>query len=595
MTIPEKLQQLRAAMADQKIDAYLIPSADPHQSEYVADHWKGRQWISGFTGSAGLVVVTAGHAGLWTDSRYFLQAESQLAGTGIQLQKQKVPHAPEHIDWLAENLLAGARVGIDGRLFSIGQVRHLQRALERKGIQLQIDLDLLSGIWTDQPPLPPAEVFEHELRYAGRSRGEKLREVSQKMATRGVDGYLITTLDDIAWLLNLRGQDVECNPVFYSFLFLEPGGGRLFVEEKKVPAGLRTNLQAAGIELQAYATVGDFLQALPAGKKVLIDPASANAEIYAQLSHAALQEGDNIVLPLKAIKNETEIGHIREVMVKDGVALLKLYRWLEATLQERSVPEAEVAERLDQFRREQGDYFGESFSAIVGYNANGAIIHYRPEYGSCADIRPEGILLLDSGGQYRNGTTDITRTTALSTPTAEQKRHFTLVLKGHITLAMARFPVGVNGMQLDAFARMHLWNACLNFGHGTGHGVGFFLNVHEPPQGFAASNATSRGTTAFAPGMFTSNEPGFYLTGQYGIRIENLVLCREAGETEFGKFLEFETTTLFPIDRQLIEVSMLTTDERQWLNDYHREVYERLSPQLDERERQWLAERCGEI
>ncbi len=594
MTVNERIAALRRQMELYGYDAWIVPDSDPHQSEYVADHWKAREWISGFTGSAGTVVVTRRHAGLWTDSRYFLQAEQQLAGTELVLHRKGMPHVPGYMEWLAQNLPEHAKVGCNGWLFSVSQIDMLRAVLVLRHITLDTTRDLVAEIWTDRPPLPAEPVFEHDVRYAGRTRVQKLEAVRKRMAELGAAHYLVTTLDDIAWLYNLRGSDVPCNPVFYSWALVSQQDAHLFVGEDKVPAELRRALKADGIWLHPYEAITDILEHLPEGK-ILIDRATLNRRLYQLIPTSMRLSGEHIVRRMKAVKNEVEIAHLREVMVRDGVALVKLFMWLERTVMERPVPETEVAERLIELRRARGNYRGESFDAIVGYQANGAIVHYRAEPGNCAHIRPQGILLLDCGAQYCDGTTDITRTVALGAPTPQQKRHFTLVLKGHIALARARFPEGTTGVQLDTLARMHLWRERLNYGHGTGHGVGFFLNVHEPPQGFVASPASSRGATPLVPGMITSNEPGLYLTDQYGIRIENLVLCREAGKSEFGTFLEHETLTLFPIDRQLIEPGMLTDEERQWLDDYHRTVWERLSPHLTEAEKAWLEPRCAPV
>ena len=595
MTIDERLAALRKAMKKYGLDAYLVPSSDPHQSEYVADHWKAREWLSGFTGSAGTLIVTEGHAGLWTDSRYFLQAERELADSEVALHKQLVSHAPEHITWLADTLPAGSRLGCDGFLFSLGQMRQLEKYLSPKEIAIHYDLDLVVDLWTGRPELPAAAVFEHPVRYAGKPRLEKMDLMREQMKGYGARHYLVTTLDDIAWLLNLRGEDVPYNPLFVSYLLLQEEGAVLFVDTRKVPPPIAEKLRDDGIALRPYAAVCSFLEELPASEPVLIDPRSISVRLYDLLSEKTVIRGHNIPRRTKALKTATEVAHIRRAMVKDGVSLVKLYRWLEATLEEQTVTEFEVARQLDAFRRAQGDYYGESFPAIVGYNANGAIVHYRPDPATSAPIRREGILLLDSGGQYVDGTTDITRTVALGTPTDEQRRHFTLVLKGHIALARARFPVGTTGMQLDVLARAALWEEGLNYGHGTGHGVGFFLNVHEPPQGFAASPTTSRGTTELQPGMLTSNEPGFYKDGAYGIRTENLVLCTEGPETDYGAFLQFESLSLFPIDRHLIEPAMLTAPEREWLNEYHQTVFDKLSPRLEAEEVQWLKNQCRSL
>ena len=590
--IEQRIAALRRALSKHGLAAYIVPSSDPHQSEYVADHWKIREWLSGFTGSAGVLVVTEDHAGLWTDSRYFLQAEQQLQNREIELHKQKIPHAPEHVTWLTDHLPAGSDLGCDGSLFSVGQINYLERQLSRKGISVHAGLDLVSDLWPDRPPLPKGQVFVHEDRFAGQARREKLNSIRRKMAEAGAASCLVSTLDDISWTLNLRGNDVEFNPVFISYLWISDQNAVLFVNAQKIPTEIRSALEKDGVNLEPYAAVESFLEQLPAGDSVLIHPASINFRLFQALTKAEVIRGENIPSLLKAVKNEVEIDHIRNAMVKDGLALVKLYRWLEAVLNNRTVTEFELSQQLDHFRRTQPDYHGESFAAIVGYNANGAIIHYRPAMETSAEIRPDGLLLLDSGAQYTDGTTDITRTITLDEATGEQRLHFTLVLKGHIALARVKFPAGTTGAQLDGLARLFLWEHGLNYGHGTGHGVGFFLNVHEPPQGFVTSAATPRGTTPFEPGMITSNEPGFYKDGAYGIRIENLVLCVKEEKTAYGDFLRFETLTLFPIDLRLIDPSLLTQQEKDWLNDYHRMVFHKLSRHLVAEELKWLEAQC---
>ena len=590
MTINEKIAALRTAMKEHKIDAYIIPSSDPHQSEYVADYWKTRAWVSGFTGSAGTVVVTANHAGLWTDSRYFIQAEEQLKGTDMTLHKLNIPHTPEHSEWLKQNLPEGSKIGFDGRLFSVGTVRALAKLFYDKKFVLDSETDLVKEIWKTRPAMPKDPIFEHPVKYSGASRAKKLKTVREKM--KGTTHYLISTLDDIAWLFNLRGADVECNPVFYAYAVLSEKKAWLFIDKSKIPDKLAQKLNKDDIILKPYTSLEGMLRKLPKSSNILIDKGSTSNQVYNAIEKDRIKDGSNIIAPLKAIKNKAEIQHIRQVMVKDGIALVKLFRWLESTLGKRPVPEIEVAEKLIELRRAQGNYFGESFHAIVGYEGNGAIVHYRPESVSCANIENKGMLLLDCGGQYFDGTTDITRTIALSRPTQEQKTDFTLVLKGHISLALAKFPEGTTGVQLDTLARMHLWQHQYNYGHGTGHGVGFFNSVHEAPQGFSPVPHTPRANITFEPGMLTSNEPGLYKAGKYGIRTENLVLCVEGGEGEFGKFLRFDTITLFPIDLSLVSKNMLTKEEKAWLNAYHEEVYEKLSPYLDKAEMVWLKEKC---
>lgn len=595
MKVQERIANLRHLMRAEGIDAYLVPGSDPHQSEYVAAHWKGREWLSDFTGSAGVLVVTPDHAGLWTDSRYFIQAETELAGSGITLHKQRVPHAPEHVEWLAEHLPMQGRLGIDGYLFSVGQVRYLERRLAGREVSIDFHADLLSAVWTDRPPLPSDPVFELDIAYAGQSRAEKLADIRREMERMEVEWHLLSTLDDIAWLLNLRGSDVAFNPVFLSYLVVGETDATLFIQPDKVPEPVRKQLWADGVKVQPYAGINTFLREMPETDVLWVDTSSLNMRLFSLLAEDQLVRGDNLARRRKAIKNETEIGHIRTAMRKDGVALTKLYRWLEGVLATRTVSEAEVARQLGHFRRAQGDYFGESFGAIVGYQANGAIVHYQPDPENAAQIRPEGILLIDSGGQYLQGTTDITRTVALGPPTPEQRRNFTLILQGHLALTTARFPAGTTGVQLDTLARLPLWRHGLNYGHGTGHGVGYFLNVHEPPQGFATGPTTSRGTTAIEPGMLTSNEPGYYKAGEYGMRFENLILCAPAEETEDGTFYQFETLTLFPIDLRLVDAGMLSQEEKDWINDYHRQVFDEISPLLNPEEVAWLRERCGTV
>ncbi len=590
--INERLKALRAVMQENGIDAYIVPSSDAHKSEYVADHWATRAWISGFTGSAGLAIITQEHAGVWTDSRYFLQAETQLAESDFELHKQGIPHAPEHRAWLRDNIKEGGVVACDGRQFSVGDIRAIEKRLKAKNASLVLDKDLIAEIWEDRPSLPTTPIFEHDVKYAGKSRAEKLAEIRTEMTA---DYYLVTALDEIAWAFNLRGGDVDCNPIFYAFAIIDHDSAWIFMDIDKVPEDLANALYKEGIYLKPYDFAEAVLESLEEDKTVQFDKGTTNI-----LLHNAIQKGNakaekNIIQELKAIKNETEIKHIRNAMIKDAVALTRLFRWLEKTVEERGIPETEVAEVLANFRKEQGEYHGESFDAIVGYKGNGAIVHYRAEKETCAMIEKDGVLLLDSGGQYYDGTTDITRTIRLGEPTEQEQFCYTKVLKGHIELASIVFPAGTRGAQLDTLARMHLWQAGLNYGHGTGHGVGFFLNVHEGPQGFAPSPVTSRGTTVFKPGMVTSNEPGFYKDGEYGIRIENLVLCMDVGENEYGKWLKFSDLTLFPIDTRLIQMEQLTAGEKKWLNEYHARVFEEVSPRLEADEVAWLKEKTAAI
>lgn len=592
--INKRIAKLRLNMKAQNFDAFIIPSGDPHSSEYVAPHWQFRTWISGFTGSAGVVFITPDYAGLSTDSRYFLQAEEELASSEVVLHRQKIPHHPQVIPWLIKNLPSSTVVGIDPRLFSINQVNAFEKALREKGLQLGYSTDIIDLTWEDRPPLPAKSIFELSIEYTGQSRVEKIKLIQDEMKSQELQQHLISSLDDIAWVFNIRGYDVECNPVAIAFAVIELDKAILFIDERKVPESIQQKLQKESIEIRAYEQIETYLNALEQSSTILLSPAHTNSFLYQAIQSAQIKKGATISTLLKSKKNETEISNIQKAMLKDGVALTKLYRWLDKVLEERSVPETEVAEQLIEFRKAQGEYYGESFSAIVGYNGNGAIVHYRAKPETCAAIQREGILLLDSGGQYHCGTTDITRTIALGPITPEQKRNYTLVLKGHIAIAILRFPYGTSGNQIDILARKALWEDGLNYGHGTGHGVGAFLNVHEGPQSISSAKS-GKAAQAFEPGMLTSNEPGFYKTNEYGIRIENLVLCVEDQQTAFGRFLRFETLTLFPIDKSLIDFPLLTKEEVDWLNNYHQNVEQQLSPLLNEEERAWLTEKCKAV
>jgi Xaa-Pro aminopeptidase len=590
--IKTRIEKLRIWMQQHGMQAYIIPSADPHKSEYLAEHWMGREWISGFTGSAGTVIVTLNHVGLWTDSRYYLQAESELNGSGIALHRMVTQGAEEYLNWLSEELMKGDRIGVDASIWSVQEVRQLERVCSSNGLTLILDKEPFENIWEDRPGRPMNAIFELDNVYSGESRADRLDRMRLGIAHRGADAMLVTALDDVAWLLNLRGRDVSCNPVFVAYAIIDTHDVRLFVDPGKIDETLKKKLDDDGVKLVPYELIFDYLDQVHPDITILIDPNKTSQRLYESVGTGKILLSDSPIMLDKTRKNEIEQDHLRQVMVKDGVALLKAFRWLEDSINTNEVSEADFADKIASFRSQQEGYFGESFQAIVGYESNGAIVHYRPEHGHSAIIKPGGMLLVDSGGQYLDGTTDITRTIHLGEPTADQKRHFTLVLKGHIALAKAVFPAGTRGIQLDVFARQYLWNEALDYGHGTGHGVGFFMNVHEPPQGFV-SNLGERGITVHEPGMYTSNEPGFYIPGQYGIRIENLVLCQEYRQSDFGRFLCFETVTLFPIEANLIDKSMLSESEISWLNTYHRHVYDKISPHLDEAERQWLEMKCG--
>lgn len=594
-SISSRLKALRKEMVNQKVEAYLIPSADPHQSEYVPEHWAHRSWISGFTGSAGTAVVTIKQAGLWTDSRYFLQAEHQLKGTGFKLQKLMVQTQAEYLEWLGNHLTKGLTVGCDFRCFSYNQIMAFHNLLTSKGLKLKDTGDLVGGLRKDRPELSVEPIYEHPLKYAGQSREDKLKSLRVEMKHAGADFCLLAALDEIAHLTNLRGQDVHCNPVFVAYMLVGMKSAQLYVLDGKANTVIKNKLNKAGIKIVNYHKLERDLGKLPKSAKILFDPSSLNAKLVLRLNPKQLLPQPSPVMIMKAVKNPIEREHIRNVMLKDGIALVKAFRWLEHKLEAgERIPEDVFARELAKFRSQQKLYVGESFDAIIGYNANGAIIHYRPEAGSSAKIKNKGILLVDSGGQYMDGTTDITRTIALSKPSLAVKKRYTAVLMGHIALADAVFPEGTKGIQLDALARQYLWRLGLNYGHGTGHGVGFFMNVHEPPQGFVSA-WNQRGQSEMKDGMLTSNEPGFYEEGAYGIRIENLVLNRLHVEMNGNRFLSFETVTLFPIDTQLIHTPMLNKQSLDWINAYHSEVYAKLSVHLDPQERQWLREKCMAI
>lgn len=590
-TINNRIAALRAHIAQEQIQAFIIPSTDPHLSEYVAPHWQSREWISGFTGSAGTVVVTAKDAGLWTDSRYFLQAARQLEGTCITLYKEMLPETPNIPEFLSAHLQEGDCVGIDGKMFSAEEVEHLQKELKKSGIRIKSIADPMQLLWTDRPAMPLAPAFVYDTKYAGMSFTEKLPAVRQAMEAAGADSLLLSALDEIAWLLNIRGNDVHCNPVVVSYLLIEKDKVNYFVQPQKVTSELAEYFSANGISVHPYEEIGDYLNSFNA-HSILMNPAKTNYAIYSAIRPGCLIiNGASPVALLKAIRNKQEIAGIHAAMQRDGVALVKFLKWLDEAVPAGKETEISVDKKLHTFRAAQPLYMGESFDTIAGYKEHGAIVHYEATPETDVTLKPEGFLLLDSGAQYLDGTTDITRTIALGPLTEEEKTDYTLILKGHIALAMAVFPEGTRGAQLDVLARMPIWKERMNYLHGTGHGVGHFLNVHEGPQ----SIRMNENPVALQPGMVTSNEPGVYKAGSHGIRTENLVLTVPAGEGMFGKYLKFETLTLCPICRKGIIKELLTAEEIGWLNDYHRTVYEKLSPDLNNDEKEWLKEACKAV
>jgi len=590
-TIIERVNALRGIFDQKGIDAFIIPSTDPHASEYVASHWESRKWISGFTGSAGTVVITRDKAGLWTDSRYFLQAADQLQGTGIELYKEMLPETPSIPAFLSSVLKAGDTVGIDGQVFSVKDEQLLEQQLQKCRIKVKSIPDPMAQIWEERPGMPEGAAFVHDLQYAGRSSRDKLNDIRKKMEEAGAEAVLVSALDEIAWALNIRGNDVHCNPVVVSYLVIGEHDAHFFIQPQKVTAELSAHLEEAGVTLHNYEDIQPFLHQLKT-LTFLLNPAQTNYAVYTALNqNCRIIEKASPVTLLKAIRNEQEIEGIHAAMQRDGVALVKFLKWLEEAVPTGNETEISVDKKLHELRAAQPLYMGESFDTIAGYKEHGAIVHYEATPETDVKLQPKGFLLLDSGAQYLDGTTDITRTIALGELTEEEKTDYTLILKGHIDLAMAVFPEGTRGAQLDVLARMPIWKRRLNYLHGTGHGVGHFLNVHEGPQ----SIRMNENPVTLQPGMVTSNEPGVYKAGSHGIRTENLVLTVPAGEGMFGNYLQFETLTLCPICKKGILPELLTADEIEWLNEYHRQVYKKLSPSLNEEEKEWLKNACSEL
>lgn len=591
--VPEHIAALREAMKQHKMDAYIIPSSDPHLSEYPADRWKSRAWISGFTGSAGIVVVTEGKAGLWTDSRYFLQAARQLEGSGIDLYKMALPETPSIHDFLLQELHNGQTVGLDGQTYSADDVRTLQSKLGRKGILLNTAADLIDDIWKDRPAIPANPLFEMPVELSGKPVHEKLNEINNRLRQEGADCLILGALDEIAWTFNIRGTDVTYNPVVVSYAFISEEESILFIQPEKLTAEVSEHLKKEGVMLADYTMIQKYLSRLPENSRVFVDMNKTNVSLFDALPPGCtIIEGISPANQLKSTKNETEIEGFRRVVVKDGVALTRFFKWLEEEMAAGNrVTEISAAEKLTALRAEQPQYIMDSFGTICGYAEHGAIVHYEATPNTDALLKPESLLLIDSGAQYLDGTTDITRTIALGQPTEAMMKDYTRVLKGAIGLAKCRFPVGTRGSQLDILARKALWDAGINYLHGTGHGIGHCLNVHEGPQ----SIRMEENAIPLKPGMVISDEPAMYRTGEYGIRTENMILTREDSETEFGKFLSFETLTLCYIDTRLILTPMLSVRERAWLNKYHQRVYDKISPFLNDDEKAWLKEKTTEL
>jgi Xaa-Pro aminopeptidase len=576
--IKERINALREAMKIARIEAYLIYGTDPHLSEYLPLHWQTRSYISGFTGSAGMVIIGQEKAALWTDSRYFLQAEEQLQGTGIELVKLNTPGHPDPAEWLIQQIKPGGSVGTDEACVSVNQFRTLQQKLNHSGILLRECGDLLDKIWTDRPQLPESLIYEHELKFACTERKTKIAAIIHELEKYGADIQIITALDDLAWTFNLRGSDVEFNPVFLAYAAVSKSETVLFVEEHKLTSELNIKLKNEGIQIRSYHELTAYLRNLPAVYRILLDPNRSNQSILKNIPDSnRITEGLSIPCQLKAIKTENEITNIRHAMRKDGVAMIEFLYWLHNNLGKTKINEYTIAEKLIEFRSKQPDYKGISFFPIVGYKEHGAIVHFHVAEDNALPIEKDGFLLFDSGGQYLDGTTDLTRTIALSELTSQQKTDFTVVLKGMIALTLARFPVNTRGYHLDILARNDMWKHGLNYGHGTGHGVGYFLNVHEGPM----SIRQEFNDRVIEAGMVLSNEPALYRLGKYGLRTENMLVCTKAETTEFGEFLKFDTLSLCPIDTNAIDKTLLSPKEIDWLNEYHQKVNNELEPLLN--------------
>lgn len=586
MKIQQRLSALREEMRREKLDAFIFPSTDPHHSEYVPDRWKGRQWISGFDGSAGTAVVTLRSAALWTDSRYFLSATKQLEGTEFQLMKLRMPGTPTIAQWIGDELRAfgGTSVGVDGMINTLDDTENLIADLRREGgITVRTNLDILNNIWTDRPAIPTNKVTVHPMTYAGETAKSKLARVRQALRELHADGMLVSALDDVAWTLNLRGTDVHCNPVFVAYLLIDSDHATLYCDKEKLSADVTSYLNDQGVATAQYADVRkglkDYFE-----YNILLDPKETSYTLAKLVNTKEVVRQASPIPAMKAVKNGTEIAGFRHAMLKDGIAMVKFLRWLKPAVEAGGQTEMSVSQKLTDLRAEQPLFRDISFDTIAGYAEHGAIVHYEATPDTDAALQPRGFLLLDSGAQYEDGTTDITRTIPLGPLTDEERRVYTLVLKGHIQLELCKFPCGASGTQLDILARSAMWREGMNYMHGTGHGVGSYLNVHEGPHQIRMEYVPA----PLKAGMTVTDEPGLYLAGRFGVRIENTLLIMPYKETEFGQFLQFESLTLCPIDTTPIVREMMLAEEVAWLNDYHQQVRDTLSPHLDEGERAWL-------
>lgn len=585
------LEKLREAMEKENIDYYIIPSSDSHQSEYVAEHFKGREFISGFTGSAGVLLVGLKEAFLWTDGRYFIQAERELNGSGISLMKMRTPGYPTIEEWIKKNIKSEKTLGFDGRLFSVNQYKGFLDISKENNFSINMDNDLLKNIWEARPELPKSKIFLHEEVYSGKYASEKLQEVRKHMKEKDAKNYIISSLDDIAWLCNIRGNDVKFNPVALSYVLINENYANLYINNDKIDDNTKEKLKNEGFEIYEYDEIEEHVKLIE--DTTIIDPNKLNAKIYSCLSSdVKIINEMNITTKLKAIKNEVEIANTEKSQVRDGVAMVKFIKWLKDNLGKEKITEISASKKLTEFRSKGENYKGDSFGTIAGYKEHAAMMHYSATEATDYELKQEGMFLVDSGGQYLDGTTDITRTFILGNITEEEKRDFTLVLKGHIALSTAKFLNGTTGVNLDILARRPLWNYGIDYKCGTGHGVGYFLNVHEGPQGIRPEG----NLTVLKPGMIITNEPGVYKEGKHGIRIENtLLVVKDINSEEFGEFYKFKTISYCPIDLNGVVVEMLTNEERDWLNNYHKIVFEKLSPYLNDEEIEFLKVQTREI
>lgn len=596
MTIKQKLNALRILMKEKKIDAYLVPTDDFHGSEYVGDYFKCRKYITGFTGSAGTAIITQDMAGLWTDGRYFIQAADQLRDTTIELFKSGEPGVPTVHQFLNDKLQEGMCLGFDGRTVSAREAEELQELLQEKHITFSVNDDLIGEIWEDRPVLSCEPVMELDIRWTGKSRADKIAEIREQMKAKEADTFILTSLDDIAWLLNIRGNDIHCCPVVLSYLVMMENELRLYANAAAFSEEIRSNLEADGVKIYPYDDVYSYVQSISSDKKVLLSRANVNSRLVSNIpSEVTILDEPNLTLLPKAVKNETEMENERIAHIKDGIAVTKFIYWLKKNVTRTTITELSAAEKLYQFRSEQEHFLGESFDPIIAYGTHAAIVHYSATEATDIPLEARGMVLADTGGHYLEGTTDITRTIVLGPVTAKEKKFFTAVLRGNLNLAAAKFKYGCTGLNLDYLARGPLWELGEDYNHGTGHGVGYLLNVHEGPNSFRWKNLPGNPAPVLEEGMITSDEPGYYLENEFGIRHENLVLCKKAEKTSFGQFMCFEPLTMVPFDLEGINPEEMTERERKLLNDYHQKVYTTISPYLDEEEKEWLKQATREI